>query len=135
MKLYEKWKNIQKTIPSKRSDTQKKAANTFFEELDDLFDISTSMALEEIRIDEDRQFLIQQRQKGCPACMAGVDMTLYAREKRSNERKEMEQSRKKRYEETTEQSNELNLLPSAIGENLNPRRPRRILRAHIDISR
>lgn len=99
LKIYESWRNILKTVPSKRSRTQKEVAEMFSSALDDLFDIATKDVLEEIRIDEDREFLIMQRQKGRPGCMAGVDMNLYAREMRSIERRNKEQSRKRKHEE------------------------------------
>lgn len=102
LQLYETWKTIQKHIPEKRSDAQKEIANKFVERLDDLFDIAAANALQEIRIEEDKQFLIMQRQKGRPGCMAGVDMNLFLREKRSSERKEKEQARKRKHEEMTE---------------------------------
>lgn len=99
MKLYEKWKKIQKTVTDKRSTNQNQAADQFVESLDDLFDISTIDALETIKIDEDKQFLQMQRQKGRPGCMAGIDMILYGRENRAQDRKEKEEARKRKYEE------------------------------------
>lgn len=102
VKLYEQWKQIRKTIPTKRSETQKKVAETFSETLDDLFDISTVDALETIRIEEDKEFLIMQRGKGRPGCMVGVDMVLYGREKRALERKEREEVRKRKYDEESQ---------------------------------
>lgn len=101
-KLYEKWRNILKTVASKRSNAQKQAADKFVDSLDDLFDIAATNALDQILIEEDKQFLIQQRQKGRPGCMAGVDMTLYGREKRSRERRVKEQQRKRKYGEMSE---------------------------------
>lgn len=98
MKLYNDWKNIRKTAPDKRSDAKIKVAEEYIERLDDLFDIASPNALNEIKIAEDRQFLEMQRQKGRPGSMAGVDMALYGREKRSEQRKEKEESRKRRYE-------------------------------------
>lgn len=99
LRLYDKWKNIQKTGPIKRSSAQKKIADEFVESLDDLFDIATSDALETIKIAEDKQFLEMQRQKGRPGSMAGIDMILYGREKRAQERREKEEARKRKYEE------------------------------------
>lgn len=102
LKLYSNWVTIQKVAPSKRSDVRwaQAAAQEFVDGLDDLFDIAAAKALEQINIEEDRQFLILQRQKGRPGCMAGADMNLYAREKRSTERKEKEESRKRKHEES-----------------------------------
>lgn len=101
MKLYDKWKNIQKTVPGKRSNAQKQIVETFLSSLDDLFDIATANALETIKIEEDKTFLTMQRQIGRPGCMAGVDMKLYEKEKRSHERREREQAYKRKQEEQT----------------------------------
>lgn len=95
-KLYKTYRNILKTVPSKRSVAQKNTVTAFSDELDDLFDVAAANALEQIRSDEDKQFLILQRQKGRPGCMAGVDMSLYRREKRREERLEKEESRKRK---------------------------------------
>lgn len=99
LKLYENWKNIQKTIPEKRSDTLKKVVDIFVESLDDLFDIAAADALEKMKITEDIKFLKMQRQKGRPGCMAGVDQVLYNREIRAQERREKAESRKRKYME------------------------------------
>ncbi|XP_053968382.1 uncharacterized protein LOC128869807 [Anastrepha ludens] len=99
MKVYDQWKNIQRTVPDKRSNAQKQVAEQFTQNLDDLFDIAIGDALEKIRIEEDREFLKLQRQKGRPGCMVGVDMKLYGREKRTQERQEKEEARKRKREE------------------------------------
>lgn len=99
IKLYETWKNIQKTVPEKRSNDQKQVAETFLEKLDELFDIATLDALDKIRIVEDRQFLIMQRQKGRPGYMAGVDVALWYRQKKAQEPKDKEAARKRKHEE------------------------------------
>lgn len=99
LKLYEKWKNFQKTISGKRSNAQKQAVETFVEHLDELFDIAAADALVQIVIVEDRQFLEMQRQKGRPGCMAGVDMALWDRERKAQERKDKKAARKRKYEE------------------------------------
>lgn len=98
-KEYDKWKNIQRTKPDKRSETKKKVAQEFGDRLDDLFDIAAGDALETIRIEEDKAFLLSQREKGRPGCMIGVDMTLYGRERRAQERREKEEARKRKHEE------------------------------------
>lgn len=99
VKLYDKWKIIQKTVPGKRSSSQKEAAESFLNSLDDLFDIATADALEKIRIAEDREFLEMQRKKGRPGCMAGVDKVLWDRENRAQVRKDKEAARKRKHEE------------------------------------
>lgn len=98
LQLYKKWKNIQKNAPEKRTGPRKEVENAFVDILDDVFDIAAENALEVMRNEEDQNFLTMQRQKGRPGCMAGVDMALFAKEKRSLEREEMEQLRKKKHE-------------------------------------
>lgn len=102
-KLYYSWRSILKTIPSKRSNAQKITEAAFVDALDDLFDIAHADALNNMRTEEDKQFLILQRQKGRPGCMAGVDMSLSMREKRTEIRLEKEQSRKRKHEESIAQ--------------------------------
>lgn len=99
VKVYNHWQKLKKNVPEKRSDTKKKDIETFIDSLDDLFDISTSDALETMKIDEDRKFLEMQRQKGRPGCMVGVDMVLFERERRAQERKEKEEMRKRKHQE------------------------------------
>lgn len=99
MKIYDQWQNIRKRSADKRSAAEKKIADDFINSLDDLFDIATNNALETIKIDEDKQFLVMQRQKGRPGSMIGVDMNLYEREKRAQERKEKEEERKRKHQE------------------------------------
>ena len=48
--------------------------------LDDLFHIAYADALETIKIEEDRQVLLAQRQKGRPGKMVGVDKVLHKKE-------------------------------------------------------
>lgn len=105
LKLYENWKAIQKTVPHKRSDAQNKVAEAYVENLDDLFDIATTNALEIIKIEEDKQFLEMQRQASRPGCMAGVDMNLYGREKRKEYRIAREQELKRKHQEEMSQQN------------------------------
>lgn len=105
MKLYKAFRNIQRTVPDKRSTAQQKTAEDFNEQLDDLFDIATTDALESIKAPGDRDFLIKQRQKGRPGSMPGADMKLLAREKRTIERKEKQEERKRKHHDEMSQEN------------------------------
>ncbi|KAF2898491.1 hypothetical protein ILUMI_07687 [Ignelater luminosus] len=63
--FYHKWRDIHK--PSERTTTtQKQNVEKFQDQLEDLFDIAHANALDIISIEEDRQFLLSQRQKGRP---------------------------------------------------------------------
>lgn len=110
IKLYEEWEFIQKKVPEKRTGKMKEKEIEFVNKLDDLFDISHADALQLITIEEDREFLKMQRKKGRPGYMAGVDTVLSAREQRSKERLEKEEVRKRKYEESTQQSSEFNII-------------------------
>lgn len=104
IKLYEEWKVIQKVSSDKRTGAYKENELAFTDNLDNLFDIATADALQTMRIEEDKEFLIMQRQPGRPGCMIGCDMALFAREKRALEREEKEQQRKRKYEEMSRES-------------------------------
>lgn len=97
IKLYDELQNLQKNIktPSKKQ-IQKK--NDFKDCLDDLFDIAHADALEMITIEQDKQFLLKQREKGRPGSMAGIDQKLRQKEQRKMNRMEAEEHRKKKFQ-------------------------------------
>lgn len=97
--MYDEYRNIHKQSANKRTEASKVKVENFKEKIDDLFDIASADALNKMSIEEDKNFLLMQRQKGRPGCMAGIDMTLYGREQRSEQRKQKEESRKKKYVE------------------------------------
>lgn len=82
--LYDAWRKLQKSA-SRPSATQNKKEEAFKSALDDLFDVARQDALQNM-CEEDKQFLLQQRKKGRPGCMAGVDMKLVRREERRQNR-------------------------------------------------
>lgn len=102
MELYKKWQSIKKSTQGRATDI--KNQEEFVGNLDNLFDIATVDALETMKFEEDKKFLLLQREKGRPGCMAGVDMNLYGKEKRSMERKEKEAARKRKHDEMSQQS-------------------------------
>ncbi|XP_050538877.1 uncharacterized protein LOC126904162 [Daktulosphaira vitifoliae] len=65
-------------------------------ELNDLFDIAQVDALNLMSLQEDKDFLLMQRQNGRPGIMLGVDMNIAQKEKRANERLKMSEKRRKR---------------------------------------
>lgn len=98
-KLYEKWKNLQKSA-TRRSELQEKRENEFVEMLDDLFDIAAeqnSDAMENIS-NETKEFLIAQRKKGREGCLLGVDVKGQKKEERKQERAEAEEKRRRKAE-------------------------------------
>lgn len=70
--LYNEWRNIHKNA-SRRSESQKKLEDGFKSKLNDLFDIASANALEIMKDEESKQFLILQRSPGRPGYIAGVD--------------------------------------------------------------
>lgn len=97
-KIYNKWKELQKNI-NHQNAKQKIDETMFIDELDNLFDIAHADSMAMMTIQEDKDFLLQQRQKGRPGCMVGVDTILAAKEKRKSDRVEQEQRRKQQCEE------------------------------------
>lgn len=101
LQMYEDWRTYNKKKVHELSSGIKKKLDDFIDTLDDLFDVATADALTTIRKEEDREFLKKQRQKGRPGSMVGVDMVLAGREERSKVRKEQEEARKIRHEQST----------------------------------
>lgn len=94
IKLYEEWRELHKH-KSRESDTYKKKREDWQNFQNDLFDIAHQNANDLIKIEEDRQFLINQRVKGRKGCMSGVDVNLKKREERREKRlKQIEIKRK-----------------------------------------
>ena len=65
---------------SRQTDTQRSMEDMFKDILSDLFDIAHADALELIKIAEDREFLLAQREKGRCRSMGPVDTTLAKKE-------------------------------------------------------
>ncbi|XP_077111118.1 uncharacterized protein LOC143766982 [Ranitomeya variabilis] len=74
-KVHAAWRSLQKDW-KKTSETAKNKFKQFVERLDDLFDIAQQDALALLKSEEDKAFLVKQRQKGRPGSMAGVDIKL-----------------------------------------------------------
>ena len=75
---------------------QKKREAKFVDVLDDLFDVAQADALQLIKTDEDREFLIAQREKGKRGCLRSIDMKLTRHEKRRQKREEVVKNRKRK---------------------------------------
>ena len=101
VKLYDNWRALQKK-KNRESDT--KRPELFVQSLENLFDIAASDALQRIPLEEDRLFLIAQRKPGREGSMTGVDLKVARKEKRSRERWEREENRKRKYLEDKESS-------------------------------
>lgn len=103
-KLYQDWRNLQKSA-NRLSD---KNRTKFIDELDNLFDIAHGNSLNMIRIEEDKMFLLSQRQKGRPGCMLGIDHKLSLREKRTEvQLQKLNERRKRSLEEMEDKGNSI----------------------------
>ena len=96
LKLYDEWKGLQKNLTS-GAGKDKEKRDIFVDNMDDLFDITHSEALEQLKNKEDKNFLILQRQKGQPGSMLGVDHKLKHKEERALKRSATETARRKRH--------------------------------------
>ncbi|KAL4090485.1 hypothetical protein QTP88_025312 [Uroleucon formosanum] len=90
--LYQKWRNLQK-LEHRKSEIQMHKNAQFISKLDDLFDIAHADALNLISIEEDRAFLVAQRQKGRLGSLLGIDKNKCMKEKNSEERMQAENKR------------------------------------------
>lgn len=98
MKLYEKWNNLRKSS-YKKSEIHLKNESEFISTLDDLFDIAATDALTQMKVQEDRNFLIAQRRKGREGCLLGVDQKGQKAEEKRQERIDAEEKRRKKAED------------------------------------
>lgn len=93
VELYHVWRDLQKNC-KKTPIIYRTREKDFEGQLDNLFDIAHANALENIKIDEDKTFLIRQREPGRPGCLAGVDKKLANKEERAMQRRLAEEERK-----------------------------------------
>lgn len=91
--LFEKWQGLKKNA-NRQTATQRSNEEKFMETMDDLFDIAHADALSMIKIEEDRKFLLSQREKGRSGSMTSVDTVLHRKERKTEERIALQQKRK-----------------------------------------
>lgn len=94
LNLHDDWRTIVKTR-KREGDTYSKRREEWKTSLNDLFDIAHNDALSLIKVEEDKQFLINQRLKGRPGSMLGVDFKLLRKNERTKKRVEAEEKRKR----------------------------------------
>lgn len=101
--IYSRWQTLQRS--RKRSGpTDEAARRAFTKSLGDLFDVAHDNALTLIALQEDRDFLLAQREEGRRGFMAGTDMTLAGVERRSSERAAAEELRRQRERQRAEEA-------------------------------
>lgn len=115
-RLYDKWDKLKK-VGNKTYAKHEKNVEGFSGDLDNLFDIAHSAAMEMMSIEEDKQFLVKQREKGRIGSMLGIDNILAAKEKRKSDRMEQEQRRKQIYVESEHQRGKCQLSDQMVNEN------------------
>ncbi len=86
-KMYYDWRALNKGN-TRRSEPQVHKEEAFKELLPDLFDIAHANALDMISIQEDKDFLLAQREKGRRGYMAGIDKILARKEIRKQQKNE-----------------------------------------------
>ena len=82
IKLYSFCRKLQKNA-SRKSVTQKENERKFIFDLNNLFDIANADALKIIKIEEDRKFVLSQRESGRRGYLGPVDTKLAKREERA----------------------------------------------------
>ncbi|CAH0552503.1 unnamed protein product [Brassicogethes aeneus] len=97
-KLHGSW-NLLKKSSKRKSATQRLKEQNFIDTLEDLFDIAHADALTLIKIEEDRNFLIAQREKKRRGCIMGRDKVLHLKECKAEKRKKEYQLRCEREEQ------------------------------------
>ena len=88
IKLFTEWANLKKDKESKkkRSSQLNENENNFNKRLDNLFDVALKNALELIQIEEDRRFLLYQRDER-QGRMGTIDKKLFQKQIKKNEKK------------------------------------------------
>lgn len=89
-KEYDKWRALQKGS-SRRSKPQIDKEQAFTIDLDNLFDVAHVDALVLLTIEEDRLFLLAQRERGRRGYMSGVDHVLSQQESRREIQRQVQQ--------------------------------------------
>ena len=79
--FFHSWQNFQKH-EKRKSITQKAHEEKFKQSLDELFDVAHANALNMMTIEENKQFLMAQREKRRQGCMGGIDANLVKKEKK-----------------------------------------------------
>ena len=115
--IYKEWEKLKKNKENKakRSDYLKQKEDQWNEGLEELFDIAHANALEMITIQEDKDFLLCQREKIRRGKMGPVDKKLAKQEEVSRKRQK-EMSRKRDREEMARKSREETVVLSSSSE-------------------
>jgi len=104
-KVFEEWNLLKKNKGRTNSTTQLSKEADFVSKLDDLFDVAHVNALTSPSLlQEDKDILLAQREKGRRGSMVGVDQALADKEKRASQRKIGEHTRRRKMEDRQQAS-------------------------------
>ena len=93
--LYLTWQGLKKSA-SRRTEVQQRKEDAFVQTFNDLFDVAHCEAMTLIKIPEDREFLLAQREKNRRGCMGPVDTKLTKQEARHLDRAAQHEARKRK---------------------------------------
>jgi len=93
--LHSTWQGLKKSA-SLRTEVQQGKEDAFVQTFDDPFDVAHADALTLIKIEEDRQFLLVQWEKGRKGCRSSVDTKLAKQEVRRLERAALHEARQRK---------------------------------------
>jgi len=110
--LHQKWKLLQRNA-NRHTDTQRANEANFVDKLEDLFDIAHTNALKMMKIQEDRDFLLAQREKGRRGCMGSVDKVFTSKEQQRAKRAKSQLVYKQKKRQEQQHINELTNLDSS----------------------
>lgn len=94
-KLHTEWTNLKKSC-GRNTDNQKNKEKTWVESLEQIFDVAHANALELITVEEDKAFLISQRQDGRTGHMYGIDYKTLQMEIQAEHREQIKLKRVER---------------------------------------
>lgn len=97
---------------NRKSATQANNEKAFVDVLDDLFDVAHSDALS-MKNNEDRAFLLAQREKGRRGCMTTVDKTIAEKEERKDKAEKKNGQYRRRAGETSASTSAVATLASS----------------------
>uniref|UniRef100_A0A034W7V1 Uncharacterized protein n=1 Tax=Bactrocera dorsalis TaxID=27457 RepID=A0A034W7V1_BACDO len=102
-KLYDVWRFLQKNN-KKSVDSYREKEKAFVKNLDNLFDVAHADVMKLVKIEEDRLFLLGQRQQGRVGYLGSVDFNLcQAEEKRQKRQKRRHDEAERRERNIAEQ--------------------------------
>jgi len=103
--LHNRWQKLKKHS-GRKTETQQRNNEEFTCTLDDLFDVAHADAMTIITNEEDRLFLVAQREKGRRGCLGPVDTKLVKLEERRRKRQSEEESRRRKEAQRVEKEEE-----------------------------